>query len=53
LQKSGKKVLFFTNNSTRSQKAYVVKLAKFGIATSIANVYASSYFVAHYEKKVS
>ena len=43
-----KKVLFLTNNATKSRADYVMHLAKFGISASADDVMTSSFGLAHY-----
>jgi len=48
LQERGKRVLFLTNNSTRTRQEYVTKLSKFGIKCSKSDIYSSAYAAAAY-----
>jgi len=45
------KVLFLTNNATKSRPDYVIALAKFGIFASQDDVMTSSFGCAHYIRK--
>ncbi len=47
LQKKAK-VLFLTNNATKSRKDYLAHLQKFGIGAKLNDVMTSSFGVAHY-----
>jgi len=48
LRKAGKKVLFITNNSSKSRREYSEKLNGFGIATSKSDVITSGSAMADY-----
>ncbi|KAK9456972.1 HAD-like domain-containing protein [Dipodascopsis uninucleata] len=52
LRSKGKKLIFVTNNSTKSRKAYAKKFAKLGIEVSPEEVFGSAYSAAIYLKKV-
>ncbi|KAK6536945.1 hypothetical protein TWF281_001152 [Arthrobotrys megalospora] len=46
LRNKGKKLVFVTNNSSKSREAYSKKFAKFGIPVSVDEVFGSSYSTA-------
>ncbi|KAH3660304.1 hypothetical protein OGAPHI_006890 [Ogataea philodendri] len=48
LRSHGKKVIFVTNNSTKSRADYVHKFEKFGIKASSDEIFSSSYATAVY-----
>lgn len=48
LQRLGKRVLFVTNNSTRSREAYRQKMAKMGIVARKEDIVPASYAAAEY-----
>lgn len=50
LRAAGKKVLFVTNNSTKSRRMYVAKLAKMGIEAHKEEVVTSAYCAVSYVK---
>lgn len=52
LRSRGKRLIFVTNNSTKSRKAYTSKFAKFGITVTEDEVFGSSYSAAVYLKDV-
>lgn len=52
LRSYGKRLIFVTNNSRKSRKAYVNKFAKFGIVVDEEEVFGSSYSAAVYLKDV-
>lgn len=49
---AGKKVVFVTNNSTKSRQDYVKKLAGLGIAAETDDVFGSSYSAAVYISRI-
>lgn len=51
LRKSGKKVIFLTNNSENTRASYVKKLARMGIPTSEDDVITSGQVTADYIKR--
>lgn len=52
LRSRGKRLIFVTNNSTKSRKAYTGKFAKFGIQVSEDEIFCSAYSSAVYLKDV-
>ncbi|ODQ64860.1 2-phosphoglycolate phosphatase [Nadsonia fulvescens var. elongata DSM 6958] len=52
LRSRGKRLIFVTNNSTKSRKAYTGKFAKFGITVSENEIFGSAYSSAVYLSKV-
>ncbi|KAK2177474.1 hypothetical protein NP493_597g04018 [Ridgeia piscesae] len=52
LRKLGKKVLFVTNNSTKTRAEYVTKCASLGFPASEDEIISSSYVTAHYLKYI-
>ncbi|CCH61977.1 hypothetical protein TBLA_0G00280 [Henningerozyma blattae CBS 6284] len=48
LEESGKKVMFVTNNSTKSRAAYTKKFASFGIKATQEQIFTSGYAAAVY-----
>ena len=48
LQSKGKRILFVTNNSTKSRASYLQKFQLLGIDTSLDNIFGSSYCAAYY-----
>ncbi|ODQ79136.1 hypothetical protein BABINDRAFT_38433 [Babjeviella inositovora NRRL Y-12698] len=53
LKASGKKLIFVTNNSTKSREAYLKKFAKFGLTNVSKNeIFGSAYASAIYIKKI-
>lgn len=48
LNKLGKQVIFVTNNSTKSRKAYTKKFEKFGLQVSKEQIFGSAYASATY-----
>jgi len=53
LRRKGKKVLFVSNNSTRSRKAVMKKLNDMGFEASIDEVFVSAFVAAEYLKSKS
>lgn len=51
IKKSGKKYMFMTNNSSKSVKDYIKKLASLGIETEKSDFITSSQATAYYLKK--
>lgn len=51
LRENGKKVLFLTNNSSKSVKDYLVKMQKFGLTDSADDICSSSLSTIAYLKK--
>lgn len=51
IRKKGSRYLFMTNNSSKSVKAYIEKLAKLGIAADKEDFITSSQATAYYLKK--
>jgi 4-nitrophenyl phosphatase len=47
-----KRLIFVTNNSTKSRSSYVDKFLKFGIEVEINQIYGSSYAAAYYLAKI-
>lgn len=43
LKRLGKRILFVTNNSSKSRASYLEKFASLGIETGIDNIFGSSY----------
>jgi 4-nitrophenyl phosphatase len=43
LKRLGKRILFVTNNSSKSRTSYLEKFASLGIHTGIDNIFGSSY----------
>lgn len=52
LQKRGKKLIFVTNNSTKSRATYRLKFAKLGFDVSVDDIFCSAYSAAVYLDKV-
>jgi len=52
LQKLGKKVLFITNNSTKTRHEYLEKLSKLGFSATADDIFGSAYTSALYLKHV-
>ncbi|KAK9461720.1 HAD-like domain-containing protein [Lipomyces oligophaga] len=52
LRSNGKRLIFVTNNSTKSRHAYTKKFAKFGITVTAEEVFGSAYSSAVYLSKV-
>ncbi|VVT49529.1 uncharacterized protein SAPINGB_P002314 [Magnusiomyces paraingens] len=52
LRSRGKRLIFVTNNSTKSRKAYTSKFAKFGITVSKDEIFGSAYSSAIYLSQV-
>ncbi|PKS06832.1 hypothetical protein jhhlp_006908 [Lomentospora prolificans] len=52
LRAKGKKVVFVTNNSTKSRQDYVKKLSALGITAEIDDVFGSSYSSAVYISRI-
>lgn len=52
LRSRGKRLIFVTNNSTKSRREYTKKFAKFGIQVSEEEVFGSAYSSAVYLKEV-
>ncbi|KAI8826594.1 HAD-like domain-containing protein [Fimicolochytrium jonesii] len=48
LRQKGKRLLFVTNNSTKSRQAYAKKFASLGIDASAEEIFGSSYAAAYY-----
>lgn len=48
LRSRGKKLVFVTNNSTKSRQAYTKKFAKFGITVTANEIFGSAYSAAVY-----
>lgn len=48
LLKLGKNVYFVTNNSSKSRKQYVTKIAKYGLSVNASQILSSSYAAASY-----
>jgi len=48
LRKKGKKIIFMTNNSASTRRAYVQKLAKIGIAARESDILTSGYVMMLY-----
>ncbi|XP_065186002.1 glycerol-3-phosphate phosphatase-like [Sycon ciliatum] len=53
LRKRGKRVLFVSNNSTRTRPEYTAKMAKMGISAKPEEVFGTAYATAHYLQKHS
>ncbi|KAJ1973129.1 hypothetical protein H4R34_005182, partial [Dimargaris verticillata] len=53
LRQKGKRILFVTNNSTKSRDAYLKKFQSLGIAASKEEIFGSSYATATYLAKVN
>jgi len=51
LRRKNKKIVFLTNNSTKTRKNYVKKLNAFGIKTNINEIITSGYATGHYIKR--
>lgn len=51
LRKRNKKIIFLTNNSTKTRKDYVKKLEAFGIKTNVNEIITSGYATGHYLKR--
>lgn len=52
LRDNGKRLIFVTNNSTKSRQAYTKKFEKFGIKVSKEEIFGSAYSAAVYLQKV-
>jgi len=52
LKSRGTKILFFTNNATRTPKEYLEKLMSMGIEASLSEIMTSSIIAASYIKRV-
>ncbi|KAH7037851.1 HAD-like domain-containing protein [Microdochium trichocladiopsis] len=52
LRSRGKRVVFVTNNSTKSREDYQKKLDKMGIASSVEDIFASAYSSAIYISRI-
>lgn len=52
LRSRNKRLIFVTNNSTKSRKAYTKKFAQFGLVVSEEEIFGSSYSSAVYLQKV-
>ncbi|SZF04456.1 unnamed protein product [Blumeria hordei] len=52
LRSKGKKIVFVTNNSTKSRKEYQKKLASLGIASTTEEIFASAYSSAIYISRI-
>lgn len=52
LRSRGKRLIFVTNNSTKSRKAYTKKFESFGISVTKDEIFGSSYSAAIYLSKV-
>ncbi|KAK9451713.1 HAD-like domain-containing protein [Limtongia smithiae] len=52
LRSRGKRLIFVTNNSTKSRHAYTKKFAKLGIAVTAEEIFGSAYSSAVYLSKV-
>ncbi|KAI1113340.1 4-nitrophenylphosphatase-like protein [Nemania sp. NC0429] len=52
LRSKGKKVVFVTNNSTKSRQDYQKKLANLGIPSNVEEVFASAYSAAIYISRI-
>lgn len=52
LKKAGKRVVFVSNNSTKSRDMYVEKLAGFGITAVKEDIITSAYCAVSYLKKI-
>ncbi|KAK9360266.1 HAD-like domain-containing protein [Lipomyces starkeyi] len=52
LREKGKRLIFVTNNSTKSRKAYTKKFSKLGIEVTPEEIFGSAYSAAVYLKKV-
>ena len=48
LRRAGKKVIFVTNNSTKSRAGYKAKFTKLGLEVDAAEIYSSSFAAAAY-----
>lgn len=48
LKGQGKRIIFVTNNSTKSRTSYLTKFKSLGIETSLDNIFGSSYCSAFY-----
>ena len=48
IRRSGKKLVFLSNNPTRTRELYVEKLTALGIPASVDDVINSSYVMAQY-----
>lgn len=51
LQQKGKRVIFLTNNSTKSREKIQHKLERHGIKAPISNIYGSAHLLAAYLKQ--
>ncbi|KAK7203758.1 HAD-like domain-containing protein [Myxozyma melibiosi] len=52
LRSKGKRLIFVTNNSTKSRQAYTKKFAKLGITVTAEEIFGSAYSSAIYLSKV-
>ncbi|KAJ1922989.1 hypothetical protein IWQ60_006163 [Tieghemiomyces parasiticus] len=52
LRKQGKRIIFVTNNSTKSRRAYTKKFEKMGISASPEEIFGSAFATAVYLSKV-
>lgn len=52
LRARGKKLIFVTNNSTKSRRMYKAKFEKLGIKVNEEDIFGSSYAAAYYLSKV-
>jgi 4-nitrophenyl phosphatase len=52
LRSQNKKLIFVTNNSTKSRRAYTQKFSKFGIPVDETEIFGSSYSAAIYLSRV-
>jgi phosphoglycolate phosphatase len=48
LRRMGKKIIFVTNNSTKSRKAYQSKFSSMGLKAQLEEIYSSSFAAAAY-----
>ena len=48
LRRGGKKVIFISNNSTKSREEYIAKFTRLGIAVTAADLVLSTYATARY-----
>nr|CAB3242634.1 phosphoglycolate phosphatase-like [Phallusia mammillata] len=53
LKKSGKQVIFVTNNSTKSRDKYVAKLSSLGFPSERKNTFGTAYTSAKYLKDIA
>ncbi len=49
----GKKLVFVTNNSTKSRKGYLSKFTSLGLDVSAEEIYSSSYAAAAYLESIN